>query len=151
MDRLEVHHQDNELNYTVFKPVSRRLAANSCEAADSLHHFYPYDYFYEIYPIDKYNLRSLLMNNREWVQGSKDSFASRKPLFKALYKDKANFFAVETKDFFLAVNPVFQYQQSFESASSERVFLNSKGVAVRGMIARRIGFDAYITDNQERG
>jgi len=152
LERLEIEHQDNsELNYSTFKPLSRRLAVQSSEVADSLRNFYPYDYYYSLTPIDRYNLRSLLMNNREWVQSSRDSFASRKPLFNALYKDKANFFAVEEKDFFLAVNPVFQFQQSFETASNERVFVNSKGVALRGMIARRIGFDMYITDNQERG
>jgi hypothetical protein len=119
--------------------------------SDSLHHFYPYDYYYNLSAVDRYNLRSLLMNNREWVQSSKDSFKSRKPLWKTFYKDKANFFTVEEKDFFLAVNPVFQFQQSFETASNERVFLNSKGITLHGIIGKRIGFNVYVTDNQERG
>src|SRR5215831_10457217 len=123
LERLEIKQRDNnELNYSTFKPISRRLAVQMCEMSDSLHHFYPYDYYYHLSKVDQYNLRGLLMNNREWVQSNKDSFASRKPLWNTFYKDKANFFYVDQKDFFLAINPVFQYQQSFETASSERVF-----------------------------
>jgi hypothetical protein len=152
LTRMEILLGDNnDLNVSTFKPLSRRLGVMSSELADSLHQFYPYDYFYHLSDIDRYNLRSLLMNNREWVQSNKDSFASRKPFLKSIYKDKANFLTVEEKDFFLAVNPVLQLQQSFETANSDRVFLNSKGVSLRGMIGRRVGFDAYITDNQERG
>jgi hypothetical protein len=152
LERLEIRLRDNnELNYSTFKPISRKLAVQVSEMSDSLHHFYPYDYYYHLSKVEQYNLQSLLMNNREWVQSNKDSFASRKPFWNTFYKDKANFIYVDQKDFFLAINPVFQYQQSFETASSERVFLNSKGVTLRGMIGKSVGFNAYVTDNQERG
>ncbi len=152
LERLEILLQENsDLNVSTFKPISRRTAVMACELSDSLHKFYPYDYFYHLSDIDRYNLHSLLLNNREWVQSSRDSFASRKPIWNAFYKDKANFLTVEEKDFFLAVNPVLQLQQSFETASNERVFVNSKGITMRGLIGKRIGFDVYVTDNQERG
>ena len=142
---------NNDLNVSTFKPLNRRLGVNTSEMSDSLQRFYPFDYYYNLSPVDRFNLRSFLANNREWVQSNKDSFASRKPFLRTFYKDRANFFAVEEKDFFLAINPVFQYQQSFETANSDRVFVNSKGLTIRGRIGKRIGFDAYITDNQERG
>ena len=152
LERLEILLRDNnDLNVSTFKPLSRKTGVLSSELSDSLHHFYPYDYYYHLSPVDRFNLRSYLANNREWVQGNRDSFQSKKPFLKAFYKDRANFFAVEEKDFFLAINPVFQYQQSFETANSDRVFLNSKGLTIRGRIGKRIGFDAYVTDNQERG
>ncbi len=152
LDRLEILQQDmNDLNVSTFKPLSRKLGVMSSEISDSLHNFYPYDYSYHLATLDMISLRSLLLNNREWVQSNRDSFNSRKPFLKVFYKDKANFFAVEEKDFFLAINPVFQYQQSFETADNDRVFVNSKGLTLRGRIGKRIGFDTYITDNQERG
>jgi hypothetical protein len=152
LERLEMHQRDNnELNYSTFKPLWRKLAVSSAEQSDSLNRFFPYDYYYNLTPVDKSNLKSLLMNSREWVQSSKDSFVSRKPLWKTFYRDKANFFTVEEKDFFLVVNPMLQLQQSFESADNDRVFVNFKGINLRGMIAKRIGFDAYVSDNQERG
>ncbi len=152
LQRLEIRHRDNiNLNVATFKPISRKMAVETAEESDSLNRFYPYDYYYDFTSIDKYNLQNLLMNNREWVKGSKDSFASRKPLWNTFYKDKANFFAVEEKDFFLVINPLLQLQQSFETAENDRVFVNFKGANLRGMIGKRFGFDAYITDNQERG
>src|SRR2546423_4711154 len=152
LERLEILMRDNnELNLTNFKPISRRTAVMASERSDSLNHFYPYDYYYHLSSVDQYNLRSLLLNNREWVQSSRDGFRSRKPLWNVFYKDKANFFAVEEKDFFLAINPVVQQQQSIESAAGDRVFLNAKGITVRGLVARKVGFDIYVTDNQERG
>jgi len=152
IDRLEIRLRDNnELNYSTFKPISRKLAVQVCEISDSLNHFYPFDEVLHLSRVDRYNLRSLLMNSREWVQSNKDSFKSRKPLWNTFYKDKANFIAIEQKDFFLAINPVFQFNAGFESANSEMLFQNTKGITLRGMIGKKIGFNAYITDNQERG
>jgi hypothetical protein len=143
--------KDAELNITTDKPISRRAAVRISELADSLYHFFPYDDIYHISPVDRQNLQSLLMNNAEWVSGSKDSFASQHPWWNTFYKDKANFYQVNEKDFFLAVNPVIQQTQSIETGNKARVFLNSKGLAIRGLIAGKLGFSAYLTDNQERG
>jgi len=152
LDRMEILQQrDGELNITTDKPISRRIAVRVSELADSLYHFYPYDDIYHISPVDRRNLQSLLMNNAEWVSGSKDSFASRHPWWNTFYRDKANFYQVNEKDFFLAVNPVIQQTQSVETGNKARVFLNSKGLTLRGLIAGKLGFSAYLTDNQERG
>ena len=101
--------------------------------------------------VDQYNLNSLYMNNPEWYTGDQSVFVSKHPLFKTFYKSKANLVEVKEKDFFLVLNPVLQQQISKEKDNDETVFLNSKGVSFRGMIADRIGFSSYITDNQERG
>ncbi|HTI07101.1 MAG TPA: hypothetical protein VL832_01060 [Puia sp.] len=152
LDRMEILQQnDPELNITTAKPISRRAAVRIAELADSLHKFYPYDDYYHLSKVDRANLSALLMDNREWVTGNKDSFQSKKPFLNAFYKDKANFYEVNEKDFFLAVNPAIQETQSYETGNKERVFLNSKGLTLRGMIAGKLGFSAYLTDNQERG
>ena len=101
-------------------------------------------------PIDQYNLHSLLMNNSEWVTGDKASFKSKKNLWNTFYTTKANFVEINEKDFFLAINPVLQEQQSVETGNSERIFLNSRGVSLRGLIARRVGFYTYLVENLER-
>ena len=36
-----------------------------------------------LHKIDEYNLHSILMNNSEWVTGSKESFLSKKPVLKS--------------------------------------------------------------------
>lgn len=152
LERLEILLQTNpDLNVYTPKPLQRRIAVNVAELADSLHKFYPYDDYYHLSKIDQYNLFDLLMNNSEWVRGSKEGFKSRHPLWNTFYKTKANFLEVNDKDFFLVINPVIQQQQSVETGNSEHVFLNSKGFTLRGQIGNHLGFSTYVTDNQERG
>ncbi len=152
LERMEILLQTNpDLNVYTAKPLSRKVAVRIAEVADSLHKYYPYDYYYRLSKIDQYSLNDLLMNNSEWVTENQDSFKSKKPFLDAFYKNKANFFQVNEKDFFLTLDPVLQEQQSYESGNKERVFLNSKGFTMRGMIGNRLGFSTYLTDNQERG
>ncbi|HMF70851.1 MAG TPA: hypothetical protein VK616_05230 [Flavitalea sp.] len=149
LNRMEILMQRNaDFNVTTVKPFSRSLAVRGVEEADSLDKAGVLN----LSRVDKYNLRSFLMNNSEWVTGDTSDFYSKRSLWNTFYKTKANLLEVNEKDFFLAVNPVLQAQLSSESDNNgDRVFLNSKGVTLRGLIAKRIGFSAYITDNQERG
>jgi hypothetical protein len=152
LERMEILQQtDPDLNVATAKPLSRRMAVRVAQMADSLEKFYPYDDFYPLSRVDRRALASLLMNNSEWVNGNKDSFLSKRPWLNAFYKTKANFYEVDEKDFFLAINPAIQQTQSYESGNNARVFLNSKGLTLRGMIGGKLGFSAYLTDNQERG
>jgi hypothetical protein len=146
LERLEILLQKNpDLNVATVKPLSRKIAVRIGEYADSVDQISGI-----LSSVDKHNLQSLFMNNAEWVQGDKTEFASKKSLWNAFYKTKAHLLEVDEKDFFLAVNPVIQQQQSIENDNDQRIFLNSKGLTMRGMIARKIGFSAYLTDNQER-
>jgi hypothetical protein len=142
LERLEIlAQQDSVFNFSATKPLNRKhvvLAAERLSAHGSLS------------KIDQYNLQNFLMNSPEWVSGTKTAFASKKKLLNTFYPTKANFVEVNEKDFFLAINPVLQQVQSAESGNNQRVFLNSKGIAFRGLIANKIGFNFYATDNQER-
>jgi hypothetical protein len=150
LNRLEILLQRNDdLNLATAKPLSRKIAVCVAEHADSVQKATGN----LLSKVDEYNLRSLLMNNSEWVSGSDTSdFYSKKSLWNTFYKTKANLLEVNVKDFFFVVNPVFQQQLSTESDyTGDRIFLNTKGVSVRGLISKKLGFSAYITDNQERG
>jgi hypothetical protein len=152
LDRMEILLQTNpDLNVTTVKPMSRKLAVEIADISDSLHHQYPYDYFYRLSKIDQYNLHDLLMNNIEWFHGNKDIFLSQNNIWSTFYLHKANFVEVNEKDFFLVIDPVVQQIQSVEGGNEQRVFLNSKGLTLRGTIADKLGFSALLTDNQERG
>lgn len=148
LERLEIKMQTQpDLNVLTVKPFSRRMAVHIGQFADSLQQSGKLF----LTPVDKHNLNSLFLDNREWYTGTTVNFASRKPLWNTFYKSPANFIEVNEKDFFLAVNPVLQLQQSIESGNNERVFLNTRGASFRGLIAKKIGFSGYLTDNQERG
>jgi hypothetical protein len=161
VERLEIKQQTNtNLNFSTLRPFNRKAVVRQAEFLDSARLGYAdstgIDKYKEwtdlgLTPLDEYNLRSFLMNNAEWVSVPRPDFESKKALFRAFYKTKSNFIEVNNKDLFLAINPVLQFQKSFEGGYNKSVFLNSRGVTVRGLLARKIGFSALITDNQERG
>jgi hypothetical protein len=161
IDRLEIKQQTNtHLNFSTLKPFNRKYIVQETEFLDSARMGYKDSAGVDKYktwtdldltPVDEYNMRSLLMNNSEWVTVPREDFLSKKPILKGLYKTKANMLEVNTKDFFLAVNPILQIHQAIEPGYDQGIFLNSRGVSVRGLIAKKIGFSSWFTDNQERG
>ncbi|MEP6713687.1 MAG: hypothetical protein ABJA37_14770, partial [Ferruginibacter sp.] len=161
VERLEIKQQTNtDLNFSTLKPFNRKYIVKEVEFLDSARMGYPdstgADKFkdwtdLDLTSVDEYNMQSLLMNNSEWVTTPRENFLSKKPLFGVFYKTKANLIEVNNPDFFLAVNPIAQLNLSKENNNSETIFLNTRGVSVRGLIGNKIGFSSFITDNQERG
>ncbi|MFZ1368996.1 MAG: capsule assembly Wzi family protein [Ferruginibacter sp.] len=162
VDRMEIKQQKNtHLNFSSVRPFNRKYIVDQTEFIDSARLGYVNtltgrDKYEEwnsqaFTSIDEYNLNSFLMNNSEWVTGSKKEFLSKRPVLKNFYTTKPNFLEVNTKNFFLALNPVFQYVHGVETGYNKSIFLNSKGITLRGTIGRKIGFSTFLTDNQERG
>ena len=162
VDRLEIKQQTNtDLNFSTVRPFSRRYIVRQAEFIDSARLGYTdsvtgRDKYKEwnnqdLSPVDEYNLHSFLMNNSEWVTMPREDFMSKKTILKSFYKTKTNLLEVNSKDFFLAVNPVLQFQFGKENNNSELLFMNTRGAIARGMIAHKIGFSTFITENQERG
>ena len=160
IDRLEIKQQFNsDLNFSSLKPYNRKAIVQEIEffisendntnipGAPKSGNWSGL----KLSKVDEYNLNSLLMNNSEWVKGSKKDFESNYPILKNFYTTKPNLLEVNVKDFFLVVNPVLQLKAGKERRNNETLFLNTRGVTARGMIANRIGFSASITENQERG
>ena len=152
LERLDIQQRSNyDLILSNNRLLERKVVARVAQQADSLNKLYPANPAYSLSKVDQYNLNSAMAENVEWLSGNKDVALSKKSFLNTFYKQKANFYEVEEPDFFLAINPVIQQIQSYEKGNSERVFLNSKGLTLRGMIAGKLGFSAYLTDNQERG
>ncbi len=160
IDRLEIKQGKwNTINFSTLKPYSRRSIVQEAEYVDSMNR-YPgsltgnangEEQKSDLTPVDKYDIQSLLMDNSEWVSGSKEGFLSKKPILKNFYLTKPNLLEVNTKDFFLALNPVIEINAGAESGNKESLYYNKRGVTLRGRIANKIGFSTTITDNQERG
>ena len=161
IERLEIKQQTNtDLNFSTLKPFNRQHIVEEVEFLDSARLGYRdslgQDKFKEwtdlnLTEVDEYNMRNLLMNNSEWVKGSRADFESNRPILNAFYKTKANMIEVNNDNFFLAINPMIQFQYGKESDNKNSLFLNSRGVSARGLIAKKIGFSTFLTDNQERG
>lgn len=159
VERLEIKQQNNDdLNFSGIRPFNRKMLVTQAQFIDSLDKkLIEYKPAYKTAGIrdltatDKHNLQSLLMNNSEWVTTSRASFMSKRPVLKYFYRTKANLLEVNSKDFFLAVNPLLSFQAGKENNNNEMLFVNTRGISVRGMIARKVGFASFISENQERG
>ena len=146
LERLEILGQtDSVLNFSKTKPLSRKQLVTAAMEYKQRH---PGIVFSKT---DEYNLQSLYRNNTEYLpEDLRNTLAGKKPIGKSFYRTPANLFEVHVKDFDLVINPVFHFVLSKEKDNDENLFLNSRGVAIRGMIANKIGFSASIVDNQER-
>ena len=157
LERMEIKSgTDSMLNFSKTRPYSRKSVMTAASLYKKMNMGAGGDTGEVSQPVfmnskvDQHNLNSLIANNLEWYSGDATIFQSRKPIWKSFYKTPANLYEVHVKDFDLVVNPVFQYVLSKEKDNDQSLFLNSRGITVRGRIANKIGFSAYITDNQER-
>ncbi|TDH23014.1 hypothetical protein EXU57_18310 [Segetibacter sp. 3557_3] len=149
INRLEIKAGTNEqLNFSTIRPYNRKYVVHEVELLDSLHDAGDVN-APKLTETDRYNIDRFLMNNSEWSK-PRESFSSKKPILKHFYKSPGNLLEVNNPDFFLVVNPLIQYQQTKESGNDQFLFYNSRGLTARGMIDKKIGFNIYITDNQER-
>lgn len=147
LERLEIKAgTDSVLNFSKTKYFSRnRYVINGVK-----------NYFQKttetsLSKVDDYNLRSLYLNNTEWLTAEeRELYKSKRPILKNFYTSPANLYEVHVNDFDLIVNPVVQYMVSKENDNDQSLFLNTRGLTLRGRIAKKIGFAAYLTDNQER-
>ena len=155
LERLEIKAQTNaNLNFSNIKYLNRKVMVGEVEQLDSISRDKASTGkpdSVKLSKIDAYNLHSFYMNNSEWVSGPKESFASKRPVLKTFYKTPPNMFEINAKDFFLAINPTLQLTYGKESGTKENIFVNSRGVTIRGRIANKIGFLTTLSDNQERG
>ena len=145
IERLEIKSiPDSAFYFTKTKPFSRKAIIEGLQRQDAA-------FKTGLSKVDQYNLRSLYMNNLEWLEtADREQYKSRKPILKNFYTSPANLYEVHVKDFDLIINPVIQFQLSKEKDSDQDLFMNTRGLTLRGKIANKIGFSAYLTDNQER-
>jgi hypothetical protein len=145
LERLEIlKRTDSTLNFSKTKPYSRAMMIGPVKHIASLS-----SDPLKLSKTDRYNIQSYFMNNVEWVDSGM-IMKSRKPLAKRFYQTPANLYEVHIKDFDLVINPVLQFRIAKESDNSETLYQNTRGLTLRGRIANKIGFNAYLTENQEK-
>lgn len=143
IDRMEIKlGSDSVLNFSKTRPFSRK---NIVAALDPTGKIVTHGN-----KVVGYNIDRLLINSDECSERGMEIGKSKKPVWKNFYKTRGTLYEVHVKDFDLAVNPVLQFQFSKENNNNQTLFLNSRGVTLRGKIANKIGFYSYVTDNQER-
>ena len=97
---------------------------------------------------DLYNYQYLRNDNWEWSRSEDNE--SKRPVLKHLYKKKSDFLFSDLPEFDIHVNPVLYTSFGHDGQAGESLYLNSRGVEIRGMIDQKIGFYTFLTDNQAR-
>jgi hypothetical protein len=99
---------------------------------------------------DKFNFSYLKNDNWEW--STKANNDSRRPILKWIYRKKSDFFQFQNEDLDLHISPVLYFQGGKETNSSVdkaiNTTLNTRGMEMRGMINKKIGFYSFMADNQ---
>ncbi len=145
VERLEILGQkDSILNFSKQKPYDRLQIMRAVTAFKQNHPNVV------LSKTDEYNIDGVYRNSIEYVPDSLRSLIKSKKSIGPFYTTPANLYEVHVKDFDLVVNPIIQFQYMKENDYDESLFLNSRGVGIRGQIAKKIGFVASILDNQER-
>jgi hypothetical protein len=146
IERLEIKSRtDSFFNFSKTRPYSRFHVVNAVS------HYLQQNGNKSLSKVDAYNVQRLMMNNLEYVpEADRLQYASKKPILKRFYTSPANLYEVHIKDFDLVINPVIQVIVSKEKDNDETLYLNTRGLNLRGRIANKIGFYAYVTDNQEK-
>lgn len=149
IDRLEIKTRMEGLTFSQVKPYARRSVVQNAEMIDSI--LQTNSSYAGITAIDRENMQRFFMNNSEWSK-PRDSYKSHKPVFgdNGIYKTKGNLLEVNKGDLFLAINPVVYFTAGKENNNDKILYQNTRGITARGMISRRLGFNAYFTENQER-
>ncbi len=141
IDRLEIK-SGKALpgHHSIFKPYGRKSVLSFIEKADSL--------ILSLSETDKNIISALIFENAEFA--SQKQQPSQRPLLKYFYQYRQDFYRLHDDDYFIAVNPVINFDLGLEKDIKEHLYLNTRGIEVRGLINKRVGFYSYLADNQAR-
>lgn len=139
-ERYEILQGGNYKAYhNIIKPFTRRGVAVFADSAglDSA----------SLSKVDRFNIDYLQSDNWEWSQNEGNS---RRPFLKKFYRKENSFYSVDIEDFNLQVNPVLYLGIGQDNNANGRLYLNSRGIEIRGLISKKVGFYTFLTDNQMR-
>ncbi len=97
---------------------------------------------------DQFNYQYFRNDSWEWSRSEVNE--SKKPVLRHLYKKKSDLLFSDLPEFDIHVNPVVYASIGHDGQAGESIFTNSRGVEIRGMIDRKVGFYTFLTDNQAK-
>lgn len=100
---------------------------------------------------DRSDLQYIFDDNNDCVADtSRYCTRNSRGLFRVFYKTPANFFEVNTRDFSLRVNPMFNFFIGQQKDDPELVFVNQRGLEVRGRVDDKVFFYTNLVESQAR-
>ena len=96
--------------------------------------------------IDRYHIQYFREVNSEWAPT--DSSSLRKPLWNAFFRRKADALSYQDNTFDVHANVVGNGALGKASDNIESQYINTRGIEVRGIIGKRVGFYTFLAENQ---
>jgi hypothetical protein len=125
--------------FTAVRPFQRKAIVAFIDSLDKKDHLFKSK-------ADQFNYEYLRNDNWEWSRAESNN--SKKPFLKSLYRKKSDFAHVDQPDFDLHVSPVLYLGIGKDSRLNQSTYINTRGVEIRGMVDKKIGFYTFFTDNQ---
>lgn len=75
---------------------------------------------------------------------------NKKPIAKYFYRTPANLYETHSRFFDLKVNPIYNFKIADERDDAQPIFLNQRGIDLRGSIDNRVYFQTNIVETQAR-
>jgi len=99
--------------------------------------------------VDRQMIATIRSSNAEWDHHA-IADSNRRPVMKYFYRRPSDFFRYQDDDLFLVINPVMHVEMGRETDRDLWLYQNTRGLELRGMINRKVGFYSYLADNQAR-
>lgn len=96
--------------------------------------------------VDRFHIQYFRETSSEFAQP--DSSGLRPPLWNAFFRRKSDILSYEDKNFDVHANIVGYGSLGKASDNNSQPYINTRGIEVRGMIAKRVGFYTFMAENQ---
>lgn len=121
-----------QMSFSTFKPFERRLPTSRQEVG-----------------INPFAQKYLRLENRELHTDSLVG-QTKKSLFNRFFQYESDLVSVKNKDFDLHVNPQLHFALGRDASLSENLFINTRGLEIRGTIDNKVAFYTSLQENQMR-
>lgn len=146
LERMEIKSGNlSNTFHTNIKPFQRRDIIDFLSSIDTLAYL-------KLSPVDHWNLDYLRTDSWEFLDSLNEGVAnSEKVLLKNIYEKKGDFYYFRNEDFDIHASPIFHFLGGRSGNSLEPtrdLFVNTRGVEIRGTVNDKLGFYTYFTENQ---
>ena len=102
---------------------------------------------------DRFNAQYLLKDSWMYSAVGDSLNVSKQPILTYFYRDQTDLYHVQTKDFTFRLNPVLLLQGGADGGTASTFgglrYVNTRGITLEGTVDQRLGFYAFLADNQE--
>lgn len=128
--------QSGQQFFSAFKPYSRKSieVLNSVPKGSS---------------IQTFNKKYLALENREY-QSDSTLGRNQKAIWNRFFRYESDFVSVSNDHFDFHLNPQLQFMAGRDSELSKNLYINTRGVELRGTIDNKVAFYTMLQENQMR-